>query len=75
MRSYKTATQSDAGDLPERDYGRWLDVDSSQLPMDLLRRYEADQMTTWDVCNDSPELIEEQATPRKEPSLFDDAPL
>jgi putative SOS response-associated peptidase YedK len=68
--------------LPERDYSRWLDVDSSQLPMDLLRPYEADQMTAWEVDkrignvrNDSPELFEEQSTPPKEPSLFDDAPL
>ena len=68
--------------LPERDYSRWLDVDSSQLPMDLLRPYEADQMTAWEVDkrignvrNDSPELLEEQSTPPKEPSLFDDAPL
>ena len=68
--------------LPERDYSRWLDVDSSQLPMDLLRPYEADQMTAWEidkrignVRNDSPELLEEQSTPPKEPSLFDDAPL
>jgi putative SOS response-associated peptidase YedK len=35
--------------LPERDYSRWLDVESSQLPMDLLRPYEADQMTAWEV--------------------------
>ena len=68
--------------LPERDYSRWLDVDSSQLPMDLLRPYEADQMTAWEVDkrignvrNDSPELLEEQSTTPKEPSLFDDAPL
>ena len=67
--------------LPERDYSRWLDVDSSQLPMDLLRPYEADQMTAWEVDkrignvrNDSPELLEEQSTPPKEPSLLDDAP-
>jgi putative SOS response-associated peptidase YedK len=31
--------------LPERDYGRWLGVDSPQLPMDLLRPDVADQMT------------------------------
>jgi len=68
--------------LPERDYSRWLDVDSSQLPLDLIRPCEADQMTAWEVDkrignvrNDSPELLEEQSTPPKEPSLFDDAPL
>jgi hypothetical protein len=68
--------------LPERDYSRWLDVDSSQVPIDMLRPYEADQMTAWEidkrignVRNDSPELLEEQSTPPKEPSLFDDAPL
>ena len=38
--------------LPERYYSRWLDVDSSQLPMDLLRPCEADQMTAWEVDNE-----------------------
>ncbi len=39
-------------------------------------------MTAWEidkrignVRNDSPELLEEQSTPPKEPSLFDGAPL
>jgi putative SOS response-associated peptidase YedK len=68
--------------LPERDYSRWLDVDSPQLPVDLLRPYAADQMTAWEVDkrignvrNDSPELLKEQSTQSKEPSLFDDVSL
>jgi hypothetical protein len=33
------------------------------------------RQTDRNVRNDSPELLEEQLTPPKEPSLFDDAPL
>jgi putative SOS response-associated peptidase YedK len=33
----------------ERDYSRWLDVDALQLPMHLLRPYEAGRMTAWEV--------------------------
>jgi hypothetical protein len=58
--------------LPERAYSRGLDVDSSQLPMDLLRPYEADQMKAWEVDKrignvrtDSPGLLEEQSMPPK----------
>jgi hypothetical protein len=65
--------------LPERDYNRWLDVDSPQLPVDLLRPYDADQMTAWEVDkrignvrNDSPELLQEQSTQPKDSNLFND---
>jgi putative SOS response-associated peptidase YedK len=65
--------------LPERDYGRWLDVDSPQLPMDLLRPYDADQMTAWrvdkrigNVRNDTPDLLQEQSAGPEEPTLFKD---
>src|SRR5260370_42615292 len=63
--------------LPERDYSRWLDVDSPQLPMDLLRPYDADQMTAWkvdkrigNVRNDTPGLLQEQPAAPEEPTLF-----
>jgi hypothetical protein len=65
--------------LPECDYNRWLDVDSPQLPVDLLRPYDADQMTAWEVDkrignvrNDSPELLQEQSTQPKDSNLFND---
>jgi putative SOS response-associated peptidase YedK len=52
--------------IPEKDYGRWLNVsDTQRLPLDLLRPYDADRMTAWkvnkavgNVKNDRPELIE-----------------
>ena len=66
--------------LPERDYSRWLDVDAPPLPMDLLRPYDADQMTAWrvdkrigNVRNDTPDLLQEQSAAPEEPSLFKDA--
>jgi putative SOS response-associated peptidase YedK len=56
--------------IPEREYDRWLNVsDTQRLPIDLLRPYDADRMTAWqvdkavgNVKNDSPELIEPAAT-------------
>src|SRR6266702_1710132 len=63
--------------LAEKDYDRWPDVESPQLPTDLLRPYDADRMTAWKVDKrigkvrkDSPELLEEQSTAPEEPSLF-----
>jgi putative SOS response-associated peptidase YedK len=51
--------------IPERDYDRWLKADPDRPPIDLLRPFDADEMTAWkvdkavgNVKNDSPELIE-----------------
>jgi putative SOS response-associated peptidase YedK len=52
--------------IPEREYGRWLDVsDTQRLPLDLLRPFDSERMTAWkvdkavgNVKNDNPELIE-----------------
>jgi putative SOS response-associated peptidase YedK len=58
--------------IPARDYDRWLHHgDPERPPTDLLRPYDADQMTAWrvgkavgNVKNDRPELIEPaSATP------------
>jgi len=60
--------------IPEREYGRWLDVsDTQRLPLDLLRPFDSDKMTAWkvdkavgNVKNDNPELIEPaSATPEQ----------
>jgi putative SOS response-associated peptidase YedK len=60
--------------IPQRDYDRWLDVSNTErLPVDLLRPYDADEMTAWkvgkevgNVKNDNPELIEPaSATPEQ----------
>ena len=65
--------------IPEKDYDRWLDVDSPRLPVDLLRPYDADRMTAWEVDkrignvrNDTPDLLQEQPAALEEPSLFKD---
>jgi putative SOS response-associated peptidase YedK len=63
--------------IPERDYGRWLDVSNTQrLPVDLLKPFDADKMTAWkvrkdvgNVKNDTPELIQ-SAKGEDPPSLF-----
>ena len=54
--------------LPECDYNRWLNVDSPKSSIDLLRPYDADQMTAWEVDkrvgnvrNDSPDLLQQQS--------------
>jgi putative SOS response-associated peptidase YedK len=52
--------------LKPQDYGRWLDPgDPHQLPVDLLRPFDADVMTAWkvgpdvgNVRNNNPSLIE-----------------
>jgi putative SOS response-associated peptidase YedK len=52
--------------LKPSDYGRWLEPGHpQQLPMDLLRPFDADQMTAWKVStavgnvrNNRPELCE-----------------
>jgi len=56
--------------LAPRDYERWMaSADPAQLPVDLLRPYDADQMTSWKVSpavgnvrNNSPELCAETPT-------------
>jgi putative SOS response-associated peptidase YedK len=64
--------------IPERDYDRWLKPDPERPPIDLLRPFDADKMTTWrvdkavgDVKNDRPELIEPASAA---PEQFDDRP-
>jgi len=50
--------------LAPRDYDRWIaPADPARLPIDLLRPFDADQMTTWKVSaavgnvrNNTPEL-------------------
>lgn len=81
-RSAKGGTWISPVILPERDYSRWLDVDSPQLPIDLFRPYEAEQMTAWkvdkrigNVRNDTPDLLQEQSAAPEEPSLFKDTPI
>jgi putative SOS response-associated peptidase YedK len=56
--------------LPAKDYDRWLKADPERPPIDLLRPFDAGKMVAWkvdqkvgNVRNDSPELIEEAATP------------
>jgi len=52
--------------LKPSDYGRWLELgDSQQLPVDLLRPYDPEQMTAWKVSaevgnvrNNNPGLCE-----------------
>jgi putative SOS response-associated peptidase YedK len=52
--------------LSPHDYERWMaPSDPAQLPVDLLRPFDADQMTTWKVSaavgnvkNNSPELCQ-----------------
>jgi putative SOS response-associated peptidase YedK len=66
--------------IPERDYDRWLQPgDPDRPPIDLLRPFDADKMTAWqvdkaigNVKNDSPNLIERASTaPKESPgSLF-----
>jgi putative SOS response-associated peptidase YedK len=59
--------------IPERDHDRWLDVsDTQRLPMDLLRPFDADEMTAWkvgkdvgNVKNDRPDLVEEITEPER----------
>ena len=51
--------------IPAKDYDRWLKLgDPARPPVDLLRPFDADQMTAWEVDravgnvkNDRPELI------------------
>jgi putative SOS response-associated peptidase YedK len=52
--------------LPPTDYGRWLNSDPSQPPIDLLRPYPAEEMMAWKVSqkvgnvrNNAPDLCEE----------------
>jgi putative SOS response-associated peptidase YedK len=63
--------------LPAKDYDRWLKADPERPPIDLLRPYDAGRMVAWkvdqkvgNVRNDSPELIEEAATPPPHQTLF-----
>ena len=52
--------------LRREDYGRWLDPgEPTQLPVDLLRPFDADAMTAWkvngrvgNVRNNDPECVE-----------------
>ena len=52
--------------IPAKDYDRWLQPgDPEQPPIDLLRPFDADQMTAWrvnkaagNVKNDRADLIE-----------------
>lgn len=52
--------------LKREDFGRWLEPgDPTQLPVDLLRPFDADQMKAWkvgqdvgNVRNNRPELVE-----------------
>ena len=61
--------------IPEKDYDRWLNVsDTERLPLDLLRPYDADKMTAWqvnkavgNVKNDRPQLME-PASDTQEPA-------
>lgn len=52
--------------LPRSDYGRWLESDPAQPPIDLLRPYSASEMKAWrvsqrvgNVRNNAPDLCEE----------------
>jgi putative SOS response-associated peptidase YedK len=64
--------------IPERDYDRWLDVsDTQNLPLDLLRRFDADKMTALkvdkavgNVKNDRPELIDRSESGPEPLTLF-----
>jgi putative SOS response-associated peptidase YedK len=63
--------------LPAKDYDRWLKADPERPPIDLLRPFVAGRMMAWkvyqkvgNVRNDSPELIEEAATPSMPQTLF-----
>ena len=73
--------------IPAKDYDRWMRPgDPAQPPVDLLRPFDADKMTAWqvdravgNVKNDSADLIEpasakprevEEHTPENPGSLF-----
>lgn len=52
--------------VPRKEYGRWLDSDPAQPPIDLLRPYPAEEMKAWKVSqrvgnvrNNAPDLCEE----------------
>jgi putative SOS response-associated peptidase YedK len=59
--------------IPEKDYDRWLQPgDPDRPPIDLLRAYNAEQMSAWkvdkavgNVKNDSPQLIEPASDPQE----------
>jgi putative SOS response-associated peptidase YedK len=64
--------------IAAKDYDRWLKAPPDRLPIDLLRPFDADKMTAWEVDkavgnvkNDMPELIEPATS--SEPSE-DDSP-
>jgi putative SOS response-associated peptidase YedK len=54
--------------IPAKDYDRWLQPgDPARPPVDLLRPFDADKMTAWNVDkavgnvkNDTCDLLEEQ---------------
>ena len=64
--------------IPAKDYDRWLQpCDSARPPVDLLRPFDADQMTAWkvdravgNVKNDRAELIDPIQIDEPPPSLF-----
>jgi len=65
--------------LDPRDYDRWLDASSVQLPADLLRPYPAERMRSWKVSdrvgnvrNNDPELLAPvgELKAASQPSLF-----
>jgi putative SOS response-associated peptidase YedK len=67
--------------LLARDYDRWLKADPERPPIDLLRPFDAGRMIAWkvdqkvgNVGNDSPEFIEEAATPPMPKTLFPHEP-
>jgi putative SOS response-associated peptidase YedK len=64
--------------IAAKDYDRWLKASPDRIPIDLLRPFDADKMTAWEVDkgvgnvkNDRPELIEPATS--SEPSK-DDSP-
>jgi putative SOS response-associated peptidase YedK len=64
--------------LSSKDYERWLRADPDRPPVDLLRPFDAEKMTAWEVNrdvgnvkNDRPELIEPAKDDQANmPSLF-----
>jgi putative SOS response-associated peptidase YedK len=64
--------------IPAKDYERWLRADPDRPPVDLLRPFDAEKMTAWEVNrdvgnvkNDRPELIEPAKDDQANmPSLF-----
>jgi putative SOS response-associated peptidase YedK len=64
--------------IPAKDYDRWLRPgDPAQPPVDLLRPFDADKMTAWqvdravgNVKNDRAELIDPIQEAEPPPSLF-----